>query len=243
MRNPKWQRDELILALDLYFRHNPSTIGKNHPEVEQLSNLLNQLPIHGTEVRAEQFRNSNGVYMKMCNFLRFDPEYSGVGLARGGRLEEEIWNEFSCDCSLLRRIAQGIINGLAEVTNVQTTTDEDETDFPEGKILYRVHRQRERNRGLVEKVKRAALHSKGTLECACCEFDFEKVYGSLGADYIECHHTIPVSEYTAGQRTRISDLVLVCANCHRMLHRRRPWLTIDQLKSLLIHKQFCNEVI
>ena len=47
-RNPPWQRDELILALDLYFRHRPDTISKKHPEVAALSELLNKLPIHPT---------------------------------------------------------------------------------------------------------------------------------------------------------------------------------------------------
>jgi 5-methylcytosine-specific restriction protein A len=28
-------------------------------------------------------------------------------------------------------------------------------------------------------------------------------------------------------------LELVCSNCHRMIHRRRPWLTIEQLRSIL----------
>jgi 5-methylcytosine-specific restriction protein A len=45
-RNPPWQRDELILALDLYFRHRPDTISKKHPDVGALSGLLNALPIH-----------------------------------------------------------------------------------------------------------------------------------------------------------------------------------------------------
>ena len=48
----------------------------------------------------------------------------------------------------------------------------------------------------------------------------------------ECHHTVPVSEYGSGARTQLRDLALVCANCHRMLHRRRPWLTIDELLRL-----------
>ena len=40
------ERDELILALDLCFQHKPTTIGKTHAKVVELSNILNQLPIH-----------------------------------------------------------------------------------------------------------------------------------------------------------------------------------------------------
>jgi len=94
-RNPKWSRDELILALDLYIIVNPVHTSDKNPEVIAISELLNVLPIHPYAEHGEKFRNANGVYMKLCNFLRFDPNYSGTGLQRGSKLEELIWNEFS----------------------------------------------------------------------------------------------------------------------------------------------------
>lgn len=231
-RNPTWQRDELILALDLYFRHNPAHISKQHKEVIALSNLLNSLPIHDDHGDAQTFRNANGVYMKLCNFLRFDPSYKGSGLTRGGRLEAQVWEEFSSSKEDLHRIAEAIIGGSdLALAYRPPIIDEDEDEFPEGRVLYRVHRSRERNRTLVKKVKRAA-EAAHRLHCAACGFDFFAEYGEIGRGFIEVHHTVPVSEYSPGQKTRLADLVLVCGNCHRMLHRRRPWLTIDELKSL-----------
>src|SRR5262249_61545435 len=88
-RNPPWQRDELILALDLYFRHRPDTITKAHPEVLALSELLNALPIHPDRPDPARFRNVNGTYMKLCNFLAHDPDYRGKGLEAGGKLEPD----------------------------------------------------------------------------------------------------------------------------------------------------------
>lgn len=108
-RNPKWHRDELILALDLYFRVNPCHINSSHPEVVKLSQTLNSLTVHKARPDKLRFRNPNGVYMKLCNFLRFDPDYHGVGLQRGGKLEQEIWNEFASNLSFLREVAQEII--------------------------------------------------------------------------------------------------------------------------------------
>src|SRR5690606_40837895 len=61
MRNPKWQRDELILALDLYFDLEPGQIHARNPDVIALSDTLNQLPIHGNKREFEKFRNPNGV--------------------------------------------------------------------------------------------------------------------------------------------------------------------------------------
>ena len=56
--------------------------------------------------------------------------------------------------------------------------------------------------------------------------------GSLDA-VIECHHIKPLHTLAEAQTTRLEDLALLCSNCHRMVHARRPWLTVDDLKSLL----------
>ncbi|MGF7234005.1 MAG: HNH endonuclease [Frankia sp.] len=70
------------------------------------------------------------------------------------------------------------------------------------------------------------------LRCEVCGFDFEKTYGSRGAGYIECHHIVPL--HTTGQRaTKLDDLALICANCHRMIHRGTPWLSPDELRETL----------
>lgn len=97
VRNPAWTSDELILALDLYFRVNPLHTSEKNPEIQALSRLLNELPVHKERPEPAQFRNPNGVYMKLCNYLRFDPDYKGKGLTRGGRQEEQIWREFATD--------------------------------------------------------------------------------------------------------------------------------------------------
>ena len=75
MKSPNWTRDELILALDLYFRQNPSHINDSHDDVVRLSQILNSLPIHAERPDNGKYRNPRGVYMKMCNFLRYDKYY------------------------------------------------------------------------------------------------------------------------------------------------------------------------
>ena len=67
--------------------------------------------------------------------------------------------------------------------------------------------------------------------CAACDFDFEKTYGSLGHQFIHVHHRTMIS--TAGKASKVDpakDLVPVCPNCHAMLHKQNPPLTIDELK-------------
>jgi 5-methylcytosine-specific restriction enzyme A len=80
MARLNWSRDELILALDLYFKEPAARGNSAHARVHDMSDLLNRLPIHGRDSRRELFRNANGVAMKLSNFLRFDPSYPGAGL-------------------------------------------------------------------------------------------------------------------------------------------------------------------
>jgi 5-methylcytosine-specific restriction protein A len=110
---------------------------------------------------------------------------------------------------------------------------EDDEEFPEGKELTRLHKQKERNPKVVQKKKNQVLHSNGKLACEVCGFDFAKFYGKLGYGFAECHHTIPVSKLFDGQKTKLSDLTIVCANCHRMLHRAKPLISTIELRAII----------
>jgi len=105
-------------------------------------------------------------------------------------------------------------------------------DFPEGKIVERKHKARERNSKVTQIAKSDFKTKHGRLCCEICDFDFQEHYGELGKDFIEAHHTIPVSEMTDGDTTRPEDIALLCSNCHRMVHKRRPWLSIKELRKI-----------
>ena len=237
-RNPNWTRDESILALDLYFRLNPLLIDEKHPELVQLSRILNALPIHAKSQRLDTFRNPVGVYMKLCNLLRLDPNYQGKGLVAGSKLDEEVWKEFYSNREQLHSVANAIRRNYTLLTRPEDNTEDtkqidDDEEFPEGTILSRLHRLRERNSQLVKRKKKQRLQQTGKLGCEACNFDFAEHYGKLGYGFAECHHNEPVSELSTERMIKLSELSIVCPNCHRMLHRVRPWLTVDQLRSLL----------
>lgn len=60
----------------------------------------------------------------------------------------------------------------------------------------------------------------------------QRRYPSVGRNYIEAHHLTPISSLT-GRPTNmgVSDFVVVCANCHRMLHSANPPLAPAALKT------------
>jgi len=71
-------------------------------------------------------------------------------------------------------------------------------------------------------------------KCQVCRFDFGAIYGALGEGFIHVHHLQPLGELREEyQLDPIADLRPVCPNCHAMLHRQSPPLTIEQLQEIL----------
>lgn len=108
---------------------------------------------------------------------------------------------------------------------------EDDQAYAEGQVVVRTVKQRRRNQQLVMKAKETfRKQNDGRLYCEACGFDFNTVYG---VDYIEAHHLVPISSLENEQENTISALVLLCANCHRMIHSRTPPLSLEELKELI----------
>jgi 5-methylcytosine-specific restriction protein A len=219
MRNPWWLRDEEILLLDVYLRVYPTSA--SDPAVLELSELLRRLPLHPRTLRAQSFRNPNGVLMKLRNLGHIDPEHQGRGLVRASSLSREVWHEFAGDLERLTRTTAAIRAAAlsCDETEISALRVEHEETAVEGRLLYRMHCLRERKPHLVAAKKREALLRTGALVCEVCGFDFETEYGALGIGYMECHHVVPLAEAAHERSVCLSDLALVCANCHRMIHR------------------------
>jgi 5-methylcytosine-specific restriction enzyme A len=234
-RNPPWSRDELILALDLYIRHRERLPSPKHPEIIEASQLLRQLAGALGSAQAN-FRNANGVYMKLGNFRRLDPSYTSqgkIGLARGGKLDEQVYNDFAENPAALSAAAQAIKSAIKTPVTLDDVELSGISEAPEGRLLTRLHISRERNRKLIEEKKKVAMKVAGRLACEACDFDFFQVYGERGKGFIEAHHLQPLHTLAANSRTRLDDLALLCANCHRMLHACKPWLTISELRAIV----------
>ena len=235
MRNPKWHRDEIILALDLYFKIEPGQIHSRNSAVIGLSELLNKLPIHEVRPGTTTFRNVNGVSLKLSNFLAIDPSNDQKGMQAYSRLDKEVFEEFFDNRTKLSQIVNQIKSTVHKsslnlrLSNVEN--DEGLRSVKEGQVIYKLHKYRERNTKIIRAKKDKYFKSNGRLDCEVCGFDFYLKYGELGKGFIECHHIKPLSELEPNSETKLSDLALVCANCHRMLQKEISTLSIDDLKS------------
>jgi 5-methylcytosine-specific restriction protein A len=196
-RNPTWLRDELIIALDLYLRYSGNPPPKGSAEIDELSETLNRLGRYLGTATEDRFRNVNGVYMKLMNFRRLDPVFTGAGkrgLSRGGQAEEEVWNTFASNPERCHEVAQTIRQTLADAQDGETTADlagDGIEEAEEGRVITAMHRRYERNAALIQMKKRRALATLGRLACEACGFDFRERYGDRGEGFIECHHAKP----------------------------------------------------
>jgi len=233
---PTWTRDELILACDLVYQNDWRGLDPADERVRELSHLLQQLPIHPMRVRGPKFRNLNSVARKSYDLATHHPDYTGKP-TKGGAGDIQVLHDFLDDGPFMHKIAQAIrviveSDARLDLPVALEDVDEAESEAREGRLLERRHLIRERDRKLRDKKIKEHLRTNTDLACSICDFDFRATYGAHGDGYIECHHVVPLSA-SGVTTTRLKDLILICANCHRMIHRRSPWLEPEQLRGML----------
>lgn len=102
--------------------------------------------------------------------------------------------------------------------------------FTEGEIISMHYDKHERSR----KLRKACLALyNNEYKCVICGFNFSKVYGVRGKDFIEVHHLNPIGETDGSYEVNPDKLIPVCSNCHSMIHRFKPYLDKDGLKEIL----------
>jgi hypothetical protein len=153
-------------------------------------------------------------------------QVSGVSLTPTGGVQQQA-------VRTVRRLmpaSAGLLHLLIEADTVAPPPGQSDTyAAEEWRVRLVMHFQRERDGKIVELKKGSVAHPV----CECCGFDFAAAYGDWGDGIIECHHRKPLANIAEGERTTLEDLALVCANCHRVLHRGATVLTVEQLRQIL----------
>lgn len=87
------------------------------------------------------------------------------------------------------------------------------------------------------KNRNAAIRIHG-LTCMACGINFEEKYGEIGKGFIEVHHIKPLNSLE--QEVVIepaTDLVCLCANCHRMIHRKKNYImSVEELRNTIMSR-------
>jgi len=226
--------DEILVAAELVVRHGWEDLRESNPEVIELSRLLRALPQHAAFVADETFRSPKSVSRKITDLYTARPGYPGHA-TKGGADSKRIAEAFDANPEPMSAIAREIRRAWEEASAtgtdvVGTTPDIDELEgAPEGRVILAIHHRRERDPQLRQRKIQAVMRAHRSLTCEVCGFDFGATYGDVGDGYIEVHHVTPL--HASGETTtRLVDLAVLCSNCHRMIHRRTPWLTPDELR-------------
>ena len=98
------------------------------------------------------------------------------------------------------------------------------------KRQYIRHARIERNAKAASAAKKARGYT-----CEGCGINFEWIYGERGKGFIEAHHLVPLHTLPEGVSVKIdaqNDFAVVCSNCHRIIHRSKPMLSIKELRDL-----------
>lgn len=131
-------------------------------------------------------------------------------------------------------IAENIILLIAARGQTATTnTFPDEVppgvSYAEGAVKQVLVDRYERN----PEARRACIAHWG-FRCTVCSFDFGEKFGALGEGFIHVHHLRPISTSKEQHDVDpVADLRPVCPNCHAMLHRTQPPMTIEALQQHL----------
>jgi 5-methylcytosine-specific restriction protein A len=229
--NPNWAREEVILALDLYFDCKGRPPTPRDARVRELSEVLRAFPHHAESARRDTFRNADGVAFKLQNLRQVA---TGKGLGNVSRTDKYVWEEFGSDPARVKQLAQLIRAGV-KVAHEFREQGADYEVFAEGRVVTEAHLRRERNPKLRSKLL-AARRAIGPLTCDVCARQGSGLDVELAQAIFEAHHVLPLS---AGEvrATRLADMALLCACCHRQMHKliamRRQWLTVADLRSVL----------
>jgi 5-methylcytosine-specific restriction protein A len=228
--NPDWTRDEVILALDLYSDCKDKIPGPSDPRVKELSKLLRAFPHHSAAARKDSFRSPVGVGFKLQKLRQVDTG-RGLGNRNVSRTDREVWDELGHDPKHTKQLANLIRVGIEVVEGVGEDSTSDDV-FAEGKVVTETHVRRERD----PKLRKRLLEQRretGGLTCDVCSRAPSDHSPNLGEAVFEAHHVLPLA---AGQerKTQLKDMSLLCANCHRMVHRAitqaRRWLSIEEVR-------------
>lgn len=232
--NPDWTRDEIILALDLYFARAGQVPNPTDPAVVALSEEIRKLPIHVGATKRESFRNAAGVAFKLQNLRQVA---TGRGLPNTSKADKAAWADYGQDAAKVHALAAQIRQQIRDDAPLATEVEaiDDDEVFLEGRVLTATHQRRERRLKVRQKLLKARI-AAGALSCEACDAGPKSSDSLLASSGFEAHHIVPLA--AGGEKEiRLKDLALLCATCHRLIHRaihvKRAWLSVPEFRKLL----------
>ena len=235
---PNEKKIREILLLELYASKNHSAIPKDlYKQVgDYFPNELEEIDFAPYQESESKWANEvqwtrahlvkEGIILSPKQHKRNEWKLSeeGIKLGRDFFIKYHDYDPWLTEISI-----DNITNDIIE----KFQPNDEQERFPEGKIKFVLHTTKERNQKVVTLKKKLAYDKNPLMPCEICGTSFKEKYGEIGDGFIEAHHIYPISELTEETETHINDLILVCSNCHKIIHQKRLWLTIENMQTLL----------
>jgi len=185
------------------------------------------MPYHRDASKNANFRNPDGVAFKLMNIRQVA---TGRGLANVSRTDRIVWEEYGHQPDRVASLANSIRDGMTVLEGLDAAEDAAEIEeFREGRLLTLLHYRRERDGKLRGKLLDARRASG--LRCEICGLERPELSPDLQEALFETHHIQPLA-LTGDTRTRVADLALLCACCHRIIHRMIAvagrWISVEE---------------
>jgi len=153
--------------------------------------------------------------------------------------QSNVWyanKDFKC-----KKTKDDIVTKIEKIIhdNIIDNSYKDEQKYYEGQINSKVKEVFTMSRNSMARKKCLEYYfpNNKNYSCSLCGFEFEKQYGSIGKDFIEVHHieSHASKSITEGKHeiNPINELIPICSNCHTIIHRVKPAISIEKMKELL----------
>lgn len=225
-----WAREELILVLSLYFEHHNKVSAIPDSTIDEYSKICRAM--HPTNAsKNPKFRSAKSIRARLYNFQSCDPswiERGHKGLQAGSAVNfKNIWDEFYKNPDEVVTLAGEIKDALKASPRYQTNTAND--SIFEGQRVLRIHQSRERKPQRQKKIN-SFITTHGYLFCECCGTTGERYEKSIRESIFEVHHDIPLALASNQVETKIEDLLILCASCHKAIHGYEEVPSVDEMK-------------
>lgn len=178
----------------------------------------------------------------LIDFLRDDPEFFSVSVHPNDLLilktplliPDRIVKRTYTRYGLMRltSVEYATLRSNAGTTDAWAYLD-NASEFPEGAIIERVHRERERDSSIVKRAKNRFVATHGCLHCEACTWEPSSHFKNtiFTNSVIEAHHDVPLSSSEHTGRTKIDELKMLCPNCHRAIHRLGLGMRVEEFRN------------
>lgn len=196
-------------------------------------------PYSGKHWNKEKAAHGEETFYVECEWERLLNPFVDAPLSlsrlKTGKLAEMHWTPQASGVLIPTKVAEELERAWAKhigSSSLGNVFADDEIAGFEGEERMGLIRHRKREQKLRDaKLKQTRERCRGRLICEVprCGFDFEATYGELGRDYAQVHHLKPLADRTTPSETKLSDLAVLCANCHAMIHRGGKCRSLENL--------------